>query len=134
MLDAHGKALFDAVKVGSHQSVYFLIEKGVSPDIRDEQGRTPLMVASERAYDNIIRILLDAGADINAQGPLGTTSLMYAAGYGRYETVKLLLEEGADVGARTTGMYPSTANFAALANSHNDIVELLEKYENKHMD
>ena len=129
MLNARTKALFDAVKVGSSQAISRLIEKGVSPDVRDEEGKTALMVASERAYDTIICILIEAGADVNAQGPFGATPLMYAAGYGRYETVKLLLQKGADANAKTTGMYPSTAAFGASANNHDNIVELLNGAE-----
>ena len=127
MLNSRSKALFEAVKVGSHKSVCHLIEKGISPNVQDEEGRTPLMVACERAYNRIVHILIEAGADVDAHGPLGTTPLIYAAGYGRYETVKLLLEKGADIGAKTTGTYPSTAAFAASANGHDDIVELLNE-------
>jgi ankyrin repeat protein len=126
MSNPHSRALFDAVKVGSYQPIHSLISQGISPNVRDEEGRTPLMIASERAYNNIACLLIDAGADVNAQGPLGTTPLIYAAAYGRYETVKLLLERGADVGATTTGMYPSNAVFAASANCHEDVVKLLK--------
>ncbi len=44
------------------------LENGASVEVRDEQGRTPLMVAaaSPKADAAILRILLNHGADVNA--------------------------------------------------------------------
>lgn len=100
----HIRALFGSVEVGDYQCVDTLLKKGVPADVRDEKGKTPLMVASERGYDAIVRLLIVSGGDVNACDESGWTPLMCAACYGRHETAKFLVEEGADIAAKTIGV------------------------------
>ena len=41
-----------------------LIGRGVVIDAKDNEGVTPLMVASEKGKDDLVELLLDAGADV----------------------------------------------------------------------
>ncbi len=85
---------------------------------------TPLFLAAEAGYTEILAVLLKAGADVNFATD-GDTPLMIAAENGHSEIVKLLLKTGADVNAsRETG---STPLYLASLNDHSEIVKLLLK-------
>lgn len=91
-----------------------LVELGADVNIRDEKGRTPLMIATERylntnrAGTGVIRALLQAGADVNARDTEGNTPLLWLAAhyceccelYPPQPLMQLLIEARADVQAR----------------------------------
>ena len=63
---------------------------------------TPLMIASQKGNDNIVRMLIEAGADVNgAHTELGNVPLVYAIYYDKDSVVHALLEAGANVNAAT---------------------------------
>ena len=74
-------------------------------DIKNEEGFTPLMLASMnsncRSTIETVKILLESGADVNIQDDSGRTALMHAVICSPLtsskETVKILLEKGSDV-------------------------------------
>jgi hypothetical protein len=93
-----------------HSAVYFtnlevaqkLIEYGANIDVRDENGDTPLYLASGgvRLKDlTVVRLLLEHGADMNARTNHRSTPLHRASSWGAVEVVRILLEHGADVEA-----------------------------------
>ena len=63
---------FDLMKI--------LLEHGANPNMKDNRGRTPLILAFVvgSAGKEEISDLLDGGADINAQDPKGLTPLMWS--------------------------------------------------------
>lgn len=118
-------ALVIAARDGNLSMVQSLLEKGVSPDVRDSDGVPALMWASEGGHIEIVRLLLDKGADVNAKRIKdGTTVLMETAEEGHTDVVKLLMERGAEVNAKRTkdGI---TALMEAADKCHADIVRLL---------
>lgn len=56
---------------------------------------TPLMLAADLGYQEIVKFLLDNKADMNALDSLNSPALFYAARKGHLEIVKLLLNYGA---------------------------------------
>jgi len=68
-------------------------------DARDEAGRTPLMLAASKGYDEICGILIDSTAQIDAQERDGSTPLMTAVHYGQTSICELLLNKKAQVDA-----------------------------------
>jgi serine/threonine protein kinase/ankyrin repeat protein len=64
-------------------------------------GTTPLMFASQRGEEEMVRFLLDHEADPNATNASDLTALHFAAQYGNREVVELLLKAKADVNALT---------------------------------
>src|SRR5689334_10917363 len=52
-------------------------------ELRDQEGRTPLMKAVERGDAAEVFALLNSGADVEAKKTSGVTALMNAAGRGR---------------------------------------------------
>jgi ankyrin repeat protein len=95
----------------------------VTPDPKDENGRTALMRAALSGNRAEVQALLDSGADVNATTERGVTALMLAAGKGRTEIVQDLLTKGADVNAKTPGNY--TALMSAALNGQIEIVKVL---------
>jgi len=76
-------ALHYAVMNGCTNFLVDLLGKGVFPDLRDAEGKTPLMLSTETPFTDHIRgtfaeVLLQAGANVDAQSEDGMTALMYA--------------------------------------------------------
>ncbi|HLK59373.1 MAG TPA: ankyrin repeat domain-containing protein [Chthonomonadaceae bacterium] len=111
--DPHGKTVLMAC-AGSYRTseaetmAKTLLKHIREVDMRDENGATALMYASDKP--GMIQILLDHGADIQAHDNRGKTVLMdasdwefypEASGRGHYgNAVSFLLKHGADVNAR----------------------------------
>jgi len=62
----------------------------VSPNLRDRNGRTLLMLAVENGHRDTARMLLRRGADPNARSALGETALELAKRRGDTEMMRLL--------------------------------------------
>lgn len=59
-------------------------------------GETPLMLAAERGYLPIVRLLISLGAKINETNKFRQPALLYAVRENHLSTVNLLLKSGAD--------------------------------------
>jgi len=69
---------FDAVRERNYEKVLLFIHDGIDVNMRDEHGRTALMVAAEKGYPEIAELLIDYGADVNARDNHGRDALYYA--------------------------------------------------------
>jgi ankyrin repeat protein len=72
-----------------------LLEHGADINVQDNNGRTPLYVASLNGGLEVVRLLLELGADVKAKRNNGETAFQVAADRGHDEVVKLLREHGA---------------------------------------
>jgi ankyrin repeat protein len=71
-------------------------------NITNENGKTPLQVAIECNYKNIVLLLISKGADVEyANGFFGQTPLHLAASEGHDEIVGILLNNGANINKRS---------------------------------
>jgi ankyrin repeat protein len=119
-----------AAYYGDFDKVKEIIER--SPDqinVQDEQGFTPLHLASGKGHTEIVEFLLNHGADIESEIRVGETPLMLAAWYakdGKYETIKALLEHGAMVDHK--GLLGQTALHHATIYSGEKAINLLISY------
>lgn len=93
----HG--LFRAVRESDVRLLESLLRQSTPPDIRRDDGTTPLMMACLHATPQCVRILLEAGADPNAANESGVTAILWAAG--DVEKLGLLLAHGANVNVRS---------------------------------
>ncbi|WP_161493781.1 ankyrin repeat domain-containing protein [Nitrosospira lacus] len=82
--------------------VKILLARGADPNLADNVGQTPLILASASRNIDIVRALLDKGADANARDAKGSTALMGAsrAETDAVELLRALLEKHADVNAK----------------------------------
>lgn len=125
------QSLFDAVKAGDVQLATNLIESGVNPNIRNKNGRTPLIETvffsgndRESIILNLSKILILHGANVNAD-TAGWTALNMAANYGYPSVVQFLISEGANVNAMDVLCGRSVLWLAAYAGHDQIVSELL---------
>lgn len=81
--------LHEAVEDRNLQQVLRLLET-TNPNIRDSEGRTPLHLAAEGGYNEIVRVLLERNADRDALDPNGWSYIHYAASGGGQENLDLM--------------------------------------------
>ncbi|KAJ0005825.1 hypothetical protein NQD34_015719 [Periophthalmus magnuspinnatus] len=127
--------LANAAIEGSENIVDFLLKQGADPLLTDQQGQTPLTLASRQGHVKVLKVLLDwaekqenevATRMMEQVDVEGWTALRSAAWGGHIEVVKLLLDAGADVdGCDAEG---KTALRAAAWGGHEEIVRILLKY------
>jgi len=67
-----------------------MLDRGVSPNLRDRNGRTLLMLAVENGRRETVRLLLTRGADPDARSALSETALELAKRRGDAEIVRML--------------------------------------------
>ena len=77
--DEEGMSLLAwACVAGKKQKVAYLLEQGADPNIKCNDGRTPLMYAASNDYPEIIRVLLKAGANPKISDKTGWTAEVWA--------------------------------------------------------
>jgi len=121
--------LFIANVMNANDIVGRLIQAGADPNISDAAKNTsPLYIAAERGNVENIHMLLEANAHIDERTASGATPLYAAAENGHLNAVAALVEAGADphVGPVVDDLVNAPL-VAARANSHDDVVALLEK-------
>lgn len=114
--------LHDAARRGDAQALRRALASGASPDPRDAQGRTPLLIATIGNHPDAARALIEAGADVNAQADNRDSPFLYAGAEGRNEILRLTLPK-ADL--KSTNRYDGTALIPACHHGHVETVKLL---------
>lgn len=87
----HWAAIRDAKNV-----VELLLDRGVDPELEDNQSRTPLDYASRGDAFGAAELLLDRGANTRGSNRAGVTPLHSATAADGVATARLLLERGAN--------------------------------------
>lgn len=117
---------------GNGEKLNRIVSRGTDINTADEQGWTPLSVASEIGRTEMVKLLLEAGADPNCRytgwPPFvppheNFTPLMSAALHGHEKTAEVLIDAGADISARD--FYQTPALFHAVRSGSAGVVKLL---------
>ena len=90
---------------------------------RSDHSWAPLLLAAEKGYEEVVKLLPDKGVDVNTQGGQFGNALEAASFGGHERVLKLLLEKGANVHAE--GGYFGNAFQAASAGGYKQVVKLL---------
>lgn len=99
----HGYSLLvDSTYNNNLEAVKLLLEYGADPNYEYE-GFTPLIVAADEGYNEILITLIEAGADVNQTG--WSTPLIRAIVSGHTDIVEELIKHGADVNLMPTDGY-----------------------------
>lgn len=93
---------------GLHVAAYFglteailpLLKNVLDPNVKDTNGRTPLLYAIKNGHEEAVQLLLTTGADVNCASKDGKTPLFYAVNRENENMVKMLLQKGADPGSK----------------------------------
>jgi ankyrin repeat protein/tetratricopeptide (TPR) repeat protein len=117
-------ALRRAAREGRTELAAILLERGIDPNVRDEEGDVPLAQAAFLGHIEVVRLLLEHGADVNAANDDGVNALMLAALGGHAEVVEALVAAGADPNARDRDGDTPLGYYAA-AQGHIDVVDVL---------
>lgn len=116
------RSLIQAIQSGDTALVSRLLDGGISPTVKDDDGVPPLMLATLFADAACVELLLKRGADPNQTDTAGATALMWAVP--DIQKVRVLLEHGANVNSKATSSgrtplliaaaYPGTVDLLAL--------------------
>jgi ankyrin repeat protein len=77
-------ALHCASTQGHFKAAQLLLEHGANVDARTWNGYTPIRMAWQRRYPDIVELLLDHGADMPIQGKDGLTPFHAATAAGHH--------------------------------------------------
>ncbi|XP_030641040.1 cortactin-binding protein 2 [Chanos chanos] len=116
-------ALFSAARNGHTDCVKLLLTSGVSADVSDQNGFTPLHIAAAHGQHGCVEMLLAHGADVERECVGGRTPLFLACERGSAECVKALLDAGADRSQITSDS--CTTLHVAVSLGHVGVLQLL---------
>ena len=115
--------LINAARSGNTVQLKEMITDGVSLNVHDEKGYTPLIIACYNNHPEAAKLLLENGADVNDTDLGGNTALMGASFKGYPAIAALLIENGADLNLQH-GNGGTALMFAAMF-GRNELVDLL---------
>ena len=94
-----------------------LIELGADVNFQDEDGQTPLIIASARNQESFLELLIELGADLNLKNKEGEVALTQAIANGHSNITKILLNKNAN---------PNIKN-----NDGEDLISVALRYQHK---
>lgn len=74
----------------------FLLQKGANPNLRDKNGVTPLMLATQLRFLDGVKVLLSKKAKVDETNNQGETALIRAVQLRDTELTRILLSNGAN--------------------------------------
>ena len=90
LLAGDPESLLAAAAAGNVDIVRTILDRGVSPDTRDQAGNTALMFAAFRGRLEVVRLLLERNADVSAVNADGRTAVSLAR-EAQYPAIEALL-------------------------------------------
>ena len=100
-----------------------LLAEGLPIDGRDDDGRTPVLVATVARQTAAVRALVDAGADIDIRDNRLDNPFLYAGAEGLLDILRIVNEAGAD--PAITNRYGGVALIPACERGHVEVVRYL---------
>ncbi|GMH19763.1 hypothetical protein Nepgr_021604 [Nepenthes gracilis] len=91
------EAIHAYAREGEVDNLLKCIENGVSVNLKDSEGRTPLHWAVDRGHLNAVELLISMNADLNTKDNEGQTPLHYAVVCEREAISEFLVKHNADV-------------------------------------
>lgn len=89
-------ALHIVVRRGDSTYTRFLLAKGADPNLRDDKGNTPLMVAATSGEIELLQLLIAQGGNVNLANSSGETPLIRAVQRRDLPMARALLTAGSD--------------------------------------
>ena len=115
--------LFDAIRHKTPYTARSILKTHISPDCKNDNGWTPLMMACYHGEIKTVEFVLEANPNINARDYQEWTAMMFAARYGNGYALDKLLQVGANPDLKN--YQGSTAMMLAARNGYYHIVKSL---------
>lgn len=106
-------ALMISIKRRDAPWLAFLLQNGADPNMKDNEGNTPLIVSSMSAFSDGVRLMLAGKAQVDATNGRGETALIKSVQMKDAASVQLLLNAGADPDRRDSFAGMSAREYAA---------------------
>ena len=100
------KVIHSAIRWQKPNVADLLTHPGTVECLDAQTGNTPIHIAAQNGYTDIVRVLIERGCNVNAKNNKGNTAMHMAMAYDYFEAVDALLAAGAD---------PSIANEGGFA-------------------
>ncbi len=120
--------LLTAVEKQDSKLVAEILSSKPNLEIKDDKGRTALMIATYNEDTAISEMLILAGADVNAQDEMLNSPFLYAGASGFVPILKLCLANGADF--NVFNRYGGSALIPAAERRHVEVVKILTQTPN----
>lgn len=91
----------------------FLLQEDANPNIADNAGRTPLILAAQQGWIEGVSALIEGGARIDVANRTGETPLIYAVHSRNIDMIEVLMEAGANPD-RTDNTGRSAREYASM--------------------
>lgn len=126
-LDEQGNTLLTKFTFTSPEQIRSILAQGTDPNLRNNNGETPLMrlVSTRFTPPEVIEILLTAGAQIDATDKIGRSVLFTVIENKNAAIAKVLVERGANVNLRDA--HNQTPFLLAMEAENIEIIKLLIK-------
>jgi len=115
--------LVRAVMIGRQSLIDLCLIEKVDPNGRDEQGQTPLLIATSKQDWKTARRLIDAGAVVDLSDKKGFTPLMASAMHGNLEMFRILLAHSTNLHAEARCLDGRDLLGMALDGGNPEIIE-----------
>lgn len=125
--DDEKKVLFYTAAFGNVKNLKILSGKGISTNLKDDDGNSLLAVAAKSGNTDMMQYLISSQMDLEAENCQSCTALEAAVINDQYNSVKVLLSKGAKIPLRPTA-YNSDALSNASKNGDLNMVKLLIEY------
>lgn len=116
---------FAAAKTGNQDVVQEFLKHGFPVDIQNDQGYTPLMMATYYGHQEVVSTLLSYGANRCIRDQKGHTALMGAIVKAEWTIAKQLRKVDCDTNATQTGQL-TAEEFAKVFGQEQKLRELIQ--------
>ena len=108
--------------------INFLLQNGANPNIADNRGVTPLVLAAQLGFVDGVQALVSGGAKVDVANATGETPLIAAVLKGDVPLMRVLLKAGADPD-RADSSGRSARDYALLDGPNSRLLSEIEKSE-----
>src|SRR3974377_1945894 len=88
--------LLRAIQREDKEEVLTILQHGADINVRDTQGRTPVMISTYQHNTDMVKLLLEAGADVNIRDNNKANPLLHSAAMGWLDILQLAINAHAD--------------------------------------